>query len=328
MKLTTTIPAFLKITEKHHKVYDNATKSFHLKRANSYSPIQIRIQFSSPWRGNYSTSLSRYASSGSVILTTKVIFHRLRRVCLACMCALLAGCGGFPQSDSGERAIFVPSPNHDARRPNFVILHDTTSDNVERPLKTLTDPAREVSAHYLIGRDGTVYQLVDEWRRAWHAGVSYWGGNTDLNSASIGIELDNTGAEPYSDPQVTRLLVLLRDLQDRYRIPASNFLGHGDVAPRRKVDPSHHFPWERLAKEGFGLWCRQQPDVPVAEIPDPWLALQLIGYDVSEPRAALAAFRRHFLGIDVEGEASVLERQLMQCLILEKHSQPAPQQHL
>lgn len=322
-----TILATLKTTENHHMVADDATKSFYLKLANTYSPIPMRIQLSNPWRGNCLPTLSRSAATGSVILTTKTISHRLRLIYLACMCALLAGCGGFPQSESVDRTIFVPSPNHDARRPNFVILHDTTSDNVEHSLKTLTDPAREVSVHYLIGRDGAIYQLVDERRRAWHAGVSYWGGNTDLNSASIGIELDNTGAEPYTDPQVTRLLVLLKDLKDRYRIPANNFLGHGDVAPRRKVDPSHHFPWERLAKEGFGLWCRQQPDVPAAETPDPLLALQLIGYDVSEPTAALAAFRRHFLGVDAEGEASVVERQLMQCLVLEKRSKPAFQQH-
>ena len=109
-----------------------------------------------------------------------------------------------------ERAIVVPSPNHNARRPNFVILHDTSNSTVDRALRTLTDPAREVSAHYLIGRDGTLYQLVDESRRAWHAGASYWGGDTDLNSASIGIELDNTGAEPYSEAQILSLLDLLK----------------------------------------------------------------------------------------------------------------------
>ena len=246
------------------------------------------------------------------------------RVCIGILCALLTGCGVIP-SGTSERAIYVPSPNHNERRPNYVILHDTTSNNVEHALKTLTDPAREVSAHYLIGRDGTLYQLVDENRRAWHAGASYWGGNTDLNSASIGIEMDNTGDEPYAEDQVTRLLGLLKDLRERYKIPAANFLGHGDVALRRKVDPGRYFPWERLAKEGFGLWCHPQPDSPVAGQPDPLLALQTIGYDVSDPGAALAAFRRHFLGAEAAGDISDMERQLMQCLTLEIRTKPALQ---
>jgi N-acetylmuramoyl-L-alanine amidase len=245
-------------------------------------------------------------------------------LCVGILCALLAGCGGL-STGMPDRAIYVPSPNHNERRPNYVILHDTTSNNAERALKTLTDPARELSAHYLISRDGTLYQLVDESRRAWHAGASYWGGNTDLNSGSIGIELDNTGDEPYAEAQVMRLLDLLKDLRERYKIPANNILGHGDVAPRRKVDPGRYFPWERLAKEGFGLWCDQQPDSLAKATSDPLLALRAIGYDVSDPRAALAAFRRHFLSVDVEGDASDLERQLMQCLSMGIRAKPAPQ---
>jgi N-acetylmuramoyl-L-alanine amidase len=205
-----------------------------------------------------------------------------------------------------------------------VIIHDTGSGNAEHALRTLTDPAREVSSHYLIGRDGTLYQLVDEDRRAWHAGASYWGGNNDLNSASIGIELDNTGAEAYAEAQIVTLLDLLRGLKARYRIPASNFLGHGDVAPGRKVDPSRYFPWQRLATEGFGLWCRQQATTPLPDFADSLLALQATGYDVSDPAAALAAFRRHFLGIDTRGELSDEERQLMHCLALAKRRKPAP----
>ncbi len=252
---------------------------------------------------------------------SEAIPRLLRRARLACACAFIAGCGGFPVTPV-ERVIVVPSPNHNARRPNFVILHDTTSGNVAHALKTLTDPAREVSSHYLIGRDGSLYQLVDEQRRAWHAGASYWGGNTDLNSASIGIELDNTGVEAYTEAQIGRLLDLLLGLKERYRIPTSNFLGHGDVALRRKVDPSRYFPWERLAREGFGLWCHEP--APIPDPSDPLLALQAIGYDVADPAAALAAFRRHFLGIDTEGEASASERQLIHCLALAKRRQSAP----
>ena len=156
----------------------------------------------------------------------------------------------------------------------------------------------------------------------------YWGGDTDLNSASIGIELDNTGAEPYSEAQILSLLDLLKGLQERYRIPASNFLGHGDVALRRKVDPSRHFPWERLARQGFGLWCDEQALTltPNPDPADPLLALQAIGYDVANPAAVLAAFRRHFLGIEriaKDGETSAAERRLMQCLAIAKRRKPA-----
>ncbi len=231
---------------------------------------------------------------------------------------LLTGCAGLPD-DPGQRTISAPSPNHNARRPNFVIIHDTTSDRAERALRTLTDPAREVSAHYLIGRDGALYQLIDEQQRAWHAGASYWGGHTDLNSASIGIELDNTGAEPYAEAQMVRLLTLLKDIAQRHKIPRQNFLGHGDVAPGRKVDPSAYFPWQRLAQEGFGLWC-PAPAASSGELPDPLLALQAIGYDVSDSATAVAAFRRHFLASDAEGEVTPSEQQLMSCLIQEKRT--------
>ena len=240
-------------------------------------------------------------------------------VCLGFACVLLAGCGGFPTGPEAD-AIAVPSPNHNARRPNFVIIHDTSNDSVAPALRTLTDPARQVSAHYLIGRDGTLYQLVDEERRAWHAGASWWGGNTDLNSASIGIELDNTGAEPYPEAQIVRLLELLKGLKERYRIPTGNFLGHGDVAPGRKVDPSRYFPWQRLASAGFGLWCDEPPLTPIPDLSDPLVALQAIGYDVANPAAAMAAFRRHYLGIDAEGAASEAERRLLQCLVIAKRN--------
>ena len=246
--------------------------------------------------------------------------RNMMRACLliGALSVLLAGCSGIPMSP-GNQVIQVPSPNHNERRPNYVIIHDTSNDNIERPLKTLTDPAREVSAHYLIGRDGSLYQLVDENRRAWHAGQSYWGGLTDLNSASIGIELDNTGDEPYAEPQIDRLIDLLKDLQARHRIPSNNILGHGDVALRRKVDPGGQFPWSRLAEQGFGLWCKQ-PTATTDPLPDPAIALQAIGYDVSDPLAALVAFRRHFLGGTMESEVTDDERRLMHCLVQEKRA--------
>lgn len=237
--------------------------------------------------------------------------------CLALVAScLLAACARLPPTVPGD-VVRVPSPNFDARRPNYVILHQTSNDDADRALATLTNSERKVSAHYLIGRDGTVYQLVDETARAWHAGVSSWGGNTDLNSASIGIELDNDGAEPFAEPQIERLLQVLHDLKERYRIPRANFLGHGDVAPTRKVDPSALFPWARLAAEGFGLWCAQ-PVAADANIGDATVGLRLLGYDTADPAAALTAFRRHFLGFDSDAEPGAEDLAMLACLAREK----------
>jgi len=226
---------------------------------------------------------------------------------------LLAGCSGLPVDRPG----WVPSPNFDARRPNYIILHQTTNASVEPALRTLTDPERKVSAHYLIARDGTRFQLVEEDRRAWHAGVSWWGGLTDLNSASIGIELDNTGDEPFPDIQIDTLIALLAELSERHRIPAANVLGHGDIAPGRKVDPSRFFPWARLAAAGFGLWC---PAPPASAPPgfDVLLGLQALGYDIAQPEAAMRAFRRHFVGEDATAELSAAEQALLACLVVTK----------
>lgn len=226
---------------------------------------------------------------------------------LLCACAPLT-------PDRGQGALWQPSPNFDQRRPNFVILHQTTNDNVGKALATLTDPERKVSAHYLIGRDGTVMQLVAESARAWHAGESRWGGMTDLNSASIGIELDNTGDEDFAEPQVAALLVLLDQLRTRYRIPAANYLAHSDVAPTRKVDPSRLFPWQRLAQQGFGLWCESPPPAAPPAI-DAMLGLQALGYDIRVAAAARAAFRRHFRGSDDDAGLAPADQALLHCLL-------------
>lgn len=219
------------------------------------------------------------------------------RPCLVLLGVLaLAACAPLPPSGIAG-ALWHPSPNQDARRPNFVVLHQTTGREATAALATLSDPARKVSAHYLIGRDGQLYQLVDEGRRAWHAGVSYWGGQTDLNSASVGIELDNSGDEPFATAQIDALLDLLAGLVERHQIPRSNIIGHGDIAPGRKVDPSRHFPWQRLAERGFGRWCEPAADQPPPALDGP-LALRALGYEVSNLPAAIAAFRRHFLGDD------------------------------
>lgn len=234
---------------------------------------------------------------------------------------MLAACAPLPRGQA-DGAHWQPSPNFDQRRPNFVILHQTSNDKAATALATLTDPRRRVSAHYLIGRDGALVQLVDESARAWHAGESWWGGMSDLNSASIGIELDNTGDEPFAEPQILALLALLDDLRSRHRIPAANILGHGDVAPGRKVDPSRWFPWQRLAQRGFGLWCDAPGSAPPAGFDD-LLGLQALGYDISAPAVTRQAFRRHFLASDDAAELAPGEQALLHCL-LQKKAQRAP----
>ncbi|MDK9703435.1 MAG: N-acetylmuramoyl-L-alanine amidase [Sulfuritalea sp.] len=240
----------------------------------------------------------------------------MRRGLAVLLLAALAACAPLPPGQ-GRGAVWQPSPNFDQRRPNFVILHQTTNDNVERALATLTDPERRVSAHYLIGRDGAVLQLVDEAARAWHAGESRWGSLTDLNSASIGIELDNTGDEPFAEAQIVALLALLDELRTRHGIPAANYLAHGDVAPARKVDPSRLFPWQRLAQQGFGLWCETPPPAAPAGF-DALLGLQALGYDIAAPAAARAAFRRHFAGSNGDAELAPAEQALLHCLLQKK----------
>lgn len=226
---------------------------------------------------------------------------------------LLAGCAAEPPR-TGYPAQWVPSPNFNDRRPNFVVLHHTGDDTLQGSLRVLTDPMREVSAHYVIGRDGTVLQLVDERQRAWHAGLSSWGTTTDLNSASIGIELDNNGKEPFADAQIDALLALLADLKSRYAIPTANFLGHADIAPGRKVDPSGYFPWRRLAEHGFGLWC--DPPLPAAPAGfDAALGLQALGYDTTNLEAAIHAFKLRFNPGELDTVLTQRDRDTVFCLL-------------
>ena len=206
---------------------------------------------------------------------------------------LLAACTTLPSQHS-TTVEQIASPNFDQRKPNFVIIHHTGSDSAERALRTLSTEEYRVSAHYLIDRNGTSIQLVDESARAWHAGKSYWGGNTDMNSASIGIELDNNGNEPFAPAQIDTLLGLLAQLKERYNIPSANFIGHADVAPGRKEDPSIYFPWDLLANNGFGLWCEPPyPETPAGF--DLTLTLTALGYDPTIPDASIQAFRLHYL---------------------------------
>lgn len=233
------------------------------------------------------------------------------RYALIFSAALLSGCG-TPLRDS-----WVPSPNFNERRPNYVIIHQTDSVSHERALNTLTNPARSVSVHYLVAKDGHITQLVDEKDRAWHAGESFWGGTTDMNSASVGIELDHKGDLPFEEKQIEALLTLLGDIASRHRIPASNYLGHGDIAPRRKVDPNRHFPWKRLADQGFGIWCDTEESSSFVAV-DSLLGLQALGYDIGDPDKAALAFKRHYRGMDDSAVITEDDRRLIACLLMKK----------
>lgn len=240
--------------------------------------------------------------------------HRPATLLALIMASQLAACTASPQR-SALPAQWLGSPNFDERRPNLVIIHHTSDDTAEQALRTLSAAERKVSAHYLIARDGALTQLVDENRRAWHAGKSWWGGHTDINSTSLGIELDNNGSEPFAEAQIVTLLALLADLRQRYGIPPANFIAHGDVAPTRKDDPSVQFPWQRLALQGFGLWCdTAAPAAPAGY--DLSLALAAIGYDPATPDAARRAFRRHFLANDqTDANAVEEEKAVAHCLL-------------
>ena len=163
---------------------------------------------------------------------------------------------------------WVGTTNFNLRKPNYVIIHHTAQDSTAQTLKTFTLPGSQVSAHYVIGRDGRVYHMLNDYLRAWHGGVAKWGNNTDINSGSIGIELDNNGTEPFAEPQITSLLRVLAGLKKAYGIPTANFIGHADIAPSRKTDPSIFFPWKKLADNGFGLWYDAGP-LPSATGYDP-----------------------------------------------------------
>jgi N-acetylmuramoyl-L-alanine amidase len=199
-------------------------------------------------------------------------------------------------------ARWEPSENVDVRRPQLIVLHHTEMASAEAALYTLKtgNPYGKVSAHYLIGNDGALYQLVPDGARAWHAGLSRWAGRSDLNSSSIGIELDNDGRAEFAEPQFQALITLLSDLCERLKIEPRQVIAHGDIAPVRKSDPSAKFPWARLAAAGFGLWPSREYNLLTNAPPgfDPWLALALIGYDLRDKPAAARAFRRHYFGVE------------------------------
>ncbi len=196
-----------------------------------------------------------------------------------------------------------PSPNFNERNApvSMIVLHYTAMPSCEESLARLCDgdpalPAGRVSSHYLVDLDGTVYRLVDEAKRAWHAGIGSWGGVRDVNSASIGIEIQNVGVDgngrrvPFPEEQIDAVIDLCAGIQRRHGIRARNVVGHSDVAPVRKQDPGEAFPWRRLAAAGVGTWTDDfaTPDRPADTM------LASIGYDISDLGKAMVAFQRHW----------------------------------
>ena len=189
---------------------------------------------------------------------------------------------------------WVGTTNFGMRKPNFVIIHHTAQNSCDQTLQTFTLTRTQVSAHYVICREGTIHHLLNDYLRAWHAGNSRWGNLTDVNSSSIGIELDNNGFEPFADAQITSLITLLTYLKRAHSIPAANFIGHADIAPVRKNDPNVLFPWKKLARQGFGLWYDDTAKVSLPIGFNDLDALRIIGYDTRDSSAAIRAFKRHF----------------------------------
>ncbi len=231
-----------------------------------------------------------------------------------------------------------PSPNHDERRggpADAIILHYTGTPTGEMALDLLCSPKARVSCHYLVWEDGRIWLLVAEERRAWHAGVSSWAGESDMNSRSIGIELVNPGhdggAPPFPDAQIEATVALCRDVSARLHIKPERILAHSDIAPSRKKDPGEIFPWPRLNAAGVGHWVAPAPVRPgpayaPGAMGPPVAALQQIfaaygyglaasgGYDEAT-RAVVTAFQRHFRPEKVDGVADISTMETLKALL-------------
>lgn len=221
--------------------------------------------------------------------------------------------------------IDTPSPNFDDRNlpVTMLVLHYTGMVDAPSAIARLCDPQAKVSAHYLVTEDGQILRMVDESKRAWHAGRAYWRGIADVNSASIGIELVNPGHEfgyrPFPEEQMAALVPLVADIVDRHDIARANIVGHSDVAPARKQDPGELFDWPRLARLRLAL------PVPSGSLVDPYwsdgaflLALERFGFDIGDGRAATIAFQRRFRPATIDGVIDGECRALLFALLLDR----------
>ena len=229
------------------------------------------------------------------------------------------------RADTRLAGEIIASPNHGARegRVDILLLHYTGMATPQAALERLCDPVAEVSTHYLVHEDGRIVQMVEEARRAWHAGRSFWAGESDINSRSIGIEIVNRGHEydypAFPEAQIDAVTALCLDIIERHGIAPRSVLAHSDVAPDRKVDPGEKFPWARLAGAGVGHWAEPEPIVSgrflqEGAIGQPVEALQtmlsIYGYKVPvtgsydrETASVVEAFQRHFRPARVDGIA-------------------------
>ncbi len=217
----------------------------------------------------------------------------------------------LPRDSLFTGAQWVGTTNFNMRKPNFVIIHHTAQASCAQTLNTFTNPETGVSAHYVICKDGTLHHMLNDYLRAWHGGVARWGANTDINSSSIGIEIDNNGFEPFTGEQISSLINLLGALKRTHGIPAANFIGHSDIAPTRKVDPNVHFPWKQLSDSGFGLWWNDTTGVEVPQTFNNIQALRIIGYDVRDSSAAIGAFKRKYLQADSSRVLNEADRKVL-----------------
>jgi N-acetylmuramoyl-L-alanine amidase len=221
--------------------------------------------------------------------------------------------------------IDAPSPNFDERdQPvSMVVLHYTGMTDAASAIARLRDPGARVSAHYLIDEEGRVHRLVDEDKRAWHAGKSWWRGVQAVNGCSVGVEIVNPGHEygyrPFTEAQMDALLPLLAGIVERHKVPPANVVGHSDIAPTRKQDPGELFDWARLARLGLAI-AR-----PTRGLVDPhWtdggflLALERYGYDVRDALAATVAFQRRFRPELIDGTIDGECRAILLALLLER----------
>jgi N-acetylmuramoyl-L-alanine amidase len=219
--------------------------------------------------------------------------------------------------------IKTPSPNFDERTlpVSILVLHYTGMKDGAAAINRLADPESKVSAHYVIAEDGQIVKMVRERHRAWHAGKSWWRGISDVNSASIGIEIVNPGHEwgyhAFPEAQISALIPLVKKIVRKHRITRGNVVGHSDIAPARKTDPGELFPWERLAKLRLAL------PRPTQNLVDPlWsdagflLALERFGYDVSDAPAAITAFQRRFRPERLDGMVDGECRAILLALLL------------